>query len=102
MTVVFTLRGHHFIYILQKCDRRSNYILSYKLSKWQDVVPTMMSDEDVGDDTFQVDRQEWESQEMINFFDQLDRRADTTVKCTHGRTVSWELHFPQKKRRNGF
>ena len=51
---------------------------------WQDVSPTMMSDEeDVGNNTFQVHRQEWRSQEMMDLFEELDRRADVAMKKAH-------------------
>ena len=59
-------------------------MLASELLKWQDVVPTMMSDEeDVGDNTFRVHRQEWRSQEMTDLLDELDRRADTAMKKVH-------------------
>ena len=42
---------------------------------WQDdVTPTMMSDEeDVGNNTIRVHRQEWRSQEMTDMLEELDR-----------------------------
>ena len=41
---------------------------------WQDVTPTMMSDEeDVGNNTFRVHRQDWRSQDMVDMFEELDR-----------------------------
>ena len=74
------------VYTLQKYDRRSNQVLASELSKWPDVVPTMMSDEeDVGDNTFRVHRQEWRSQEMTDLLDELDRRADAAMKKVHPR-----------------
>ena len=57
-----------------------------ELCKWQDVVPTMMSDEeDVGDNTFRVHRQDWCSEEMTDFLDELNRRADDAMKRVHPR-----------------
>ena len=53
---------------------------------WQDVTPNMMSDEeDVGNNTFQVHRQEWRSQEMTDMLEELDRRADAAIKKAHTR-----------------
>lgn len=61
-------------------------MLTSELPKWLDVVPTMMSDEeDAGDNTFRVHRQEWRSQEMTDFLDELDRRADSATKNMHPR-----------------
>lgn len=46
----------------------------------------MMSDEeDVGNNTFRVHRQDWRSQEMVDMFYELDRRADVAMKSAHPR-----------------
>lgn len=53
---------------------------------WHDMSPTMMSDEeDVGDNTFRIHCQEWCSEEMTLFLEELDRRADTAMKKAHPR-----------------
>ena len=57
-----------------------------RASELQHVVPTMMSDEeDVGDNTFRVHRQDWRSEEMTDILDELDRRADDAMKRVHPR-----------------
>ena len=51
---------------------------------WQDVIPNMMSDEeDVGNNTFRVHRQEWRSHEITDMLEELDRRADAANKKAH-------------------
>ena len=53
---------------------------------WQDVTPTMMSDEeDVGDNTFRIHRQEWCSPKMTHLLEELDTRADLATKKVHPR-----------------
>ena len=53
---------------------------------WQHVTAAMMSDEeDVGSNTFKVHRQEWRSQELTDFFEELDQRADEAIKQAHPR-----------------
>ena len=68
----------------QKYDRRSCRVMGSEQEVWQDVTPTMMSDEeDVGNNTFRVHRREWHSQEMTDMLEELDRRADTATKKAH-------------------
>ena len=44
-------------------DRRSCHVIESEREMWKDVVPSMMSDEeDVGDNSFRIHRQEWRSQ----------------------------------------
>ena len=70
----------------QKYDRRSGRVMGSEQEVWQDVAPTMMSDEeDVGSNTFRVHRQEWRSQEMTDMLEELDRRADAAIKNAHPR-----------------
>ena len=52
---------------------------------WDDVTPSMMSDEDVGHNTFRLHHQEWRSRELSDFLEELDRRADTATKKAHPR-----------------
>ena len=85
---------------------------------WQDVTPTMMSDEeDVGNNTFRVHRQDWRSQDMVDMFEELDRRADVAMKKVHPRknrivgtplkvdapstTKDWMLRNPDTSDREG-
>ena len=57
-----------------------------ELERWKDITPSMMSDEDDdGDGTFHVHRQEWRSDEMTALFEDLDRRADAAMKKAHPR-----------------
>ena len=84
VTVLTLCTATHLI--MQKYDRRSCRVLRGELDKWQDIIPTMMSDEeDVGNNTFRVHRQEWRSQEMNDFLDELDQRAESAMKSSHPR-----------------
>ena len=69
----------------QKYDRRSGRVMGSEQEVWQDVTPTMMSDEDVGNNIFRVHHQEWRSQEMTDILEELDRRADAAIKKAHPR-----------------
>ena len=74
----------------QKYDRSSR-VMGSEQEVWQDVTPTMMSDEDVGNNTFRVRRQEWHSQEMTDMLEEFDRRADAAIKkATCDQTKSWQ------------
>lgn len=61
-------------------------MLELEQTMWDDVTPSMMSDEeDVGDNTFRIHRQEWRSQELSDLLEELDRRADAATKKAHPR-----------------
>ena len=61
-------------------------MLEWEQEKWKDITPGMMSDEEEdGDDTFRVHRQEWRSEEITALFEELDRRADAVMKRAHPR-----------------
>ena len=54
--------------------------------KWHDLSPALMSDEeDIGQNTFKIHRQEWRSTELDEFLEELDRRADAALKRAHPR-----------------
>ena len=46
---------------LQKYERRGRYVKPER-SKWAKVKPSMMSDEEVDDEMFKVQREEWRSE----------------------------------------
>ena len=61
-------------------------MLESEQEMWEDVNPSMMSDEeDVGNNTFRIHRQEWRSQEFSDFLQELNRRADAVTKKAHPR-----------------
>ena len=61
-------------------------MLESEQKMWDDVSPSMMSDEeDVGNNTFRIHRQEWRSQEFSDLLEELDRRADSATKKAHPR-----------------
>ena len=72
--------------VSQKYDRRSCRVTESEQEMWQDVTPTMMSDEeDVGENTFRIHRQEWRSPKMTHLLEELDTRADIATKKVHPR-----------------
>ena len=61
-------------------------MLESEQEMWEDITPSMMSDEeDVGNNTFRIHRQEWRSQELSDFLEGLDKRADAATKKAHPR-----------------
>lgn len=43
----------------------------------------MCDEEDIGQNTFKVHRQEWQSEELHSFLVELDQRADAALKHAH-------------------
>jgi hypothetical protein len=60
---------------LQKYERRGRCVKPEERSKWAEIEPSMMSDEEVVDGQFKVHRQEWRSREFNSFMEELDDRA---------------------------
>ena len=52
---------------------------------WVDVTASMMSDKDVGNNTFHIHWQQWRSQQLSQFLETLDKRADEASKKAHPR-----------------
>lgn len=53
---------------------------------WQDVVPSLMSDEDVGGNTFRIHQPQWCSVQLSNLLSELDRRAGSAqINKSHAR-----------------
>ena len=70
--------------ILQKYERRSCRVKEWEQSIWEDIIPSMMSDEeDMGNNTFCLHHQEWRSQELSDFLKKLDKRADEATRKIH-------------------
>jgi len=66
--------------------------------KWDDIHPCMMSDEEsLSDGTIARRRPEWRSQELNDLIDQLDERADTSMKNARKQRVlmsPWKVAVP--------
>lgn len=76
----------HKILTFQKYERRSCRVLASEQEMWEGVTASMMSDEeDVGNNTFRIHRQDWRSQEFSDFLGELDKRADAATKKAHPR-----------------
>ena len=61
-------------------------MLESEKEMWVDVTASMMSDEeDVGNNTFRIHQQQWRSQELSEFLEKLDKRADEASKRAHSR-----------------
>lgn len=59
----------------QKYERRGRYIKQDERKKWEDVLPSMMSDEEECQGRFKVHRPVWRSSELNQLFDELDERS---------------------------
>ena len=64
--------------LLQKYERRGRYVKEDEIEKWQEIHPTMMSDEEDVGGKFKVHRQEWRSTEFNEFMETLDARANSS------------------------
>lgn len=63
-------------FINQKYERRGRHLLEEERERWQDVLPTMMSDEEEGDGgEFAVHRPVWRSHDFNILLQELDERA---------------------------
>lgn len=57
-----------------------------EMSEWNDVTPSMMSEEeDMGDNTFKVHQPLWRSSQLVGLLQNLDTRASTSVNKAHPR-----------------
>lgn len=86
----------HFVSFHQLWDRRAKQVQLEEQEHWNDVQPSMMSDEETLDSqTLKRRRPDWRSSEFNSFIDELDRRSYQTCKHPHkARIVGTPLKCP--------
>ena len=66
---------------VQIWDRRAKFVAREEMEKWNDICPTMMSDEETLDSkSLKRRRPEWRSSEFNDLMDELDKRYEDQSK----------------------
>ena len=74
------LSSNVFFFIPQKFERRGHFITEDEKAKWEQIHPTMMSEEEEVDGKFKVCQQEWRSDTFNDFMERLDERASNSSR----------------------
>ena len=71
----YVIHYNYYVFKLQIWDRRSKHVNENEILLWQDVLPSMMSDEETLDGgVMKRHRPDWRSREFTELIDTLDER----------------------------